>query len=289
VLESDDSFSLSEGGSPMTRRTRLFAAAVAAPLLFVGTPPAGADPGSLSHVDSLTATVAGSAIQITGAATFVDVPVTVATDAANDSALNGFATDLVKGTIARPDPARSELRFTLEISDPVSTTHGVPEVVHYSYFLSAGPNPNDGWLLLAARTAQLNATGSTSPMFRLDRFRADGTCCDIVSQLSGSMADGKISFTVPFGPLGLSPGKAIEAHSRLVQVQLGASGFSRLNNGQPDFMSVEETYTVPGPQVRLGIAPAGVMSRDIVHRCLGTSFHLSPPAGSPGWDPRRAS
>jgi len=246
---------------PAPVRTALVALATLT-LMAPGIATTSADPGTSTHVDSVAAGVSGSVVSVTGSATFVDVPVTLATDPSGDSSLPaGLGTDLVSASIARPDPTKSQLTFTLGIGDPHATLFTIPEVVHYSYFFAVG---EQGWLLLAARNAAANAASGgqpSGPMFRLDRFNADGTCCAIVGQVPGTMADGKVTFTTTFGQLGLTPGSIVQAHpvgTRAIQVQLGASGASRQNNAQPDFMYIDEnTYTVPSATVQVGIAPAG--------------------------------
>jgi hypothetical protein len=231
-------------------------------VMAAGTPPTVADPGPSTHVDSVAATATGSSISVTGAATFVDVPVQIATDPSGDASPAGIGADLVSATIARPDPARNELKFRLAIGDSIPSVFTIPEVVHYSFFFGVGPEGADGqWLLQSLRTAQAQAAGSANPFFRLMQFRADGTCCDPrLPLLIGSMANGVVEYTVPMNRIGVTDGSRITAHpvgTRQIQIQLGASGQQWLNQGQPDFMTIENEYVVPGRQVQIGIAPAG--------------------------------
>lgn len=247
-------------------------AALAIVLLAMSVPGAIADPGAASHVDSMTASVGSSTVAVAGQATFVDIPKQIATDAPGDALVPAIGADLVSGGVARPDPVKNELRFTLGIGDSINTLFGVPEVVHYSFFFATGVDGADGgYLLQALRSAQVQASGNVNPFFRLMRFRGDGTCCDPVRVVPGTMAAGAITWTILLADL--SNPSVIVAHpgaTRQVQVQLGASGQQWLNSGQPDFMTIENEYGVPSRVVKVGIAPAGTDPASVALTTTGT-------------------
>jgi hypothetical protein len=239
-----------------TKKTLLTLAAVAV-LTTIGIAPASGHADGTTHVDSVAATV-GSTIQITGQATFVDIPVQVATDASGDGAIPG--TDMTSATISRPDPAKNELKVSMAIANATLPTFTIPEVVHYSFFFGRGVDGGDAqYMLQALRTANVQAPGSAEPFFRVMSFNG-ATCCNPVQTVAGSMANGKVEWTVPLASIGAATGGLLTAHpvaTRQIQIQLGASGQQWLNNGQPDFMTFETEYTIPTRVVQLGIAPAG--------------------------------
>lgn len=232
------------------------ASAIALVLL---TGPAGAHPGGGTHVDGISASLAGNSILVGGDATFVDTPVMVATDPIADSLLPRGGLDLIEAVIERPSPTASQLRFKLRLHDPVPTLVAIPEVVHYSFFFGVGPGGEEAqFLLQALRTAVANQPNA-EPMFRLLRFNGT-SCCTPVQFVQGTMTEQEIAWTVPMGPLGVTPGSTITAHpigTRAIQIQLGASGAQWLNNGQPDFMYIDNDYEVPGARVSIGVAPEG--------------------------------
>lgn len=233
----------------------LMAAATSALLLAPGTAPAS--PGGGTHVDSVSATVGSSTLAVSGTATFVDTPGVVATDASGDAVPAMLGTDLTSGTISR-DPATNNLVFSVGIADEVPGAFGVPEVMHYGWAFGVGEDGSGGyWLLQAVRTAQAVQAGA-DPMFRLMQFRADGTCCDPRAALTGTMALGKVTWTVAMSRISATTGTLLTPHpARPVQVQIGASAQQWLNSGQPDQMFYEDTYAIPGITVQLGVAPAG--------------------------------
>jgi hypothetical protein len=241
-----------------TRSLVATTAAVAATILTLGSVPVGAHPEGGTHVESITATAGATSIALTGTATFVDTAVVFAEDAAGDTSLKGLGTDLVKATIARPNPAKSELEFSIDIADEAQGIFTIPEVIHYSYFFAVGPDAASQWLLMGQRTSQGQSTGSTEPVLNLHQFNADGTCCASKGALAGSMSGGKVRWVLPMSRIQAKAGSVLEPHpSRAIQIQIGASGSQRRNDNQPDQMYSETTYVVPGATVQLGIAPAG--------------------------------
>lgn len=217
---------------------------------------AGADEPA-THVDSVSAVGDGADVSVTGTAVFVDALVQVAEDPTGDASPGGLGTDLTKATISRPNAAKNELHFTMEIADEIPQAFALPEVIHYSFFFAVGPDAASQWLLMGLRTSQAQAPGSTGPVLSLHQFRANGTCCDPRGMVTGSMSGGKILWVLPMSMIQAKTGTLIEPHpARAIQIQIGASGQQRLNSNQPDQMFSETTYTVPGPSVELGIAPA---------------------------------
>lgn len=263
--------------------------ALVASALLVLTAPVSADPGTETHVDSVAAALTGSVLSVSGEATFVDVPVQIATDPAGDATIPAGGVDLLAATIERPSPTTSSLRFTMKIGDAIPAVFGVPEAVHYSFFFGVGQDGNDAqFLLQSLRTAAANQP-SANPMFRLLRFNGT-SCCTPVASVPGTMTGDEITWTAPLSQMGLQPGSTITGHpvgTRQIQIQLGASGVQWLNNGQPDFMFIDTEYEVPGPSVTIGVAPAGTPVDEVPLTASatvsgGSSFVGAIPAPGPG-------
>lgn len=236
-------------------------AAVTAMLVATGGG-AFADPGDTTHVDEVAA-ADGDLISVTGQATFVDLPAQVGEDPAGDATVSGAAggqapvgDDLTTATIARPDAFANELRFTLGIANQPPELNGTPEVIHYNWDISVdGGSP---LTLQAIRTAQFASPGA-EPVFRLLNC-AEGSCAT-VAELSGTMADGEVTWQVPMSQINAVAGSVIAQGGNVVST-LGASGAVWFVNLGGDQMFVVD-YTVPGPTVQLGIAPAGTPAASV--------------------------
>lgn len=242
-------------------------ATAAGAALLVTSGGASADPQEATHVDSLAAAAFGSTIAVSGQASFVDAPIQVGEDAIGDtelSSIGGDATplgdDLTTATIARPDPFKNTLTFTLGIANQPPQLNGVPEAILYNWSIAVDglPDRANGLSLQAIRTGQGEKPGA-SPVFRIMQCteNADGDVeCDTLTQLSGKIVDGVVQWQVPMSQINANPGTIITQRGDVTST-LGASGRAWFWDFGGDAMFMDFDYTVPGPTVRLGIAPAG--------------------------------
>jgi hypothetical protein len=228
--------------------------------------PAHADPGTATHIDSLTATVGASTIQVSGAATFVDAPKLVGQDGA-DAAVPGIGADIRDITISRVPP-KGAVKFTLSIADQPPTIFGIPETVAYLWDITVKTGTSESsYELWAARTAQNASFGGTDPVFRRYICTPNPTPppdvnCGSAVTVPGRMQDGVVEWQVPANQISASPGSVIT--SSAIEVNPTASGVIwgglRLDLGGA---AQDEEYVVPGPTVQLGIAPAGTPAAQV--------------------------
>jgi hypothetical protein len=228
-------------------RKRVNAAFVALALSgLTGT--AGADPGTATHVDSVSPSAGSASVSVTGGATFVDTPATVAEDSVGDALTPGIGADVSGAQISRA-PGSNTLVFRMNIGD-MPQGAAAPGVV-YGWGISV--DGNDSGLYLEA--SRVGASGCTNGCFRLYRDNGDGTSTTVTT-LSGTMGNGAVTWNVGVGTLGASTGSL---------VGLGGGGLTGTINGADgvgfccvlldDFFA--DDYRVPGPTVQLGIAEAG--------------------------------
>lgn len=259
-----------------SRAVAVFATAVATTLVVAGAG-AFADPGNTSHVDAVTAAVDAGGIAVTGRATFVDVPVVVGEDA-DDDAIGSAAPlghELTTATISRPDPFADMLTFAIGVANQPPETDGVPEGVLYRWDFSVtmgGGKPRDV-TLRAWRTTQGNQASRqdpADPYFDL-LFLASRSAGSIAQvPVTGSMGNGIVAWNVPMGTdetqgqIGQA-GRIIPADSHTIHVANSAEEKSPTAEEAVvlDDIAADTAYTVPGPGVRIGIAPAGTAPADL--------------------------
>jgi len=236
------------------RRFVRSAVMVAVALQVVGTGVLGAQ--TATGVNSVEATVSGSVISVTGSATFVETPTVVGTDPAGDATVPGIGSDVTQLTISRP-AGTNNLVFTMDIADAIPVLFGVPETILYTWGLNVDTaGASSEYSVQAWRTAQYDRPGGLDPVIRVLSHPAAGSF-DVVGYFSGTMADGKVTATVPRSSINADTGTVLSVGSRGVGTTAGAIGFAYFNNNLGGDGAFIEEYTVPGPTVRLGIAPAG--------------------------------
>lgn len=228
------------------------AAAVAA-LLLAAASQATAEPDGTTHVDSVVASVFGSVLAVAGNASFVDVPMMVGEDPAADSTSASFGVllgdELTRATIARPDPSKSKLTFTLDVANQPPTLNGVPETIHYNWEVAV--EGGERYTLQAIRSGQFAQPG-INPVFRIFQVN-DGSIENLVA-LTGRMDGGVVEWEVPMNLIGATGGSVILAADATVTP--GAFGLIYWPGIHLDVINLEDDYVVPGPTVSVGIAPA---------------------------------
>lgn len=267
-----------------SKAVAVFAAAVTSTLV-VAVDGAFADPGNTSHVDVVTATVDVGGIAVTGRATFVDVPGVVGEDAADDAVGSAvpLGHELTTATISRLDPFGDMLRFTLGIANQPETdpeTNGVPEFVVYrwDFTVAMGTAQQRDVTLRAWRTSQGRNRLQREPWFETSVCTNDDDCAN--RNGTGSMGDGTVAWDVRMGQdIGLGQigqaGDVISADGQNIQVTSSAAGAEPPDSAADgvvvlDDMATDTAYTVPGPGVRIGIAPAGTAPQDVPLTVAGT-------------------
>jgi hypothetical protein len=245
-------------------RKAIIAVVGLATLVTILGPSAQADPGEATHIDSLSATV-GTNIQVSGAATFVDAPKLVGEDGA-DALVPGIGADIRSVTLSRSAP-KGKINFTLGIGDQPATLNGIPETVAYLWDITVtSPSGSaSNFELWAARSAQWAAAGATEPVFRRYICTA-GTAsndCGSATTVTGRMQDGVVEWQVPVADISATPGSVISSSSIEVSPTAAGAvwGVLRLDGSGA---SQDEEYTVPGPTVKLGIAPAGTPAEQVL-------------------------
>lgn len=227
-----------------------------------------------TEVTSLAAERSGSAVHVTGAATFGgQEPMLVAEDpTGNDAALGPLGPqlglDISQLFIHQPDPNVPELKFIIRVTQ--LDRQPPPEVIRYLWQLD---DVNGEVYWLQAKTSDVASTGlADDPEGTVARtsgsFRLRGACedtdltvtklsgCSHVAWLTGAFdtAANEITVTVPIGSSDapeFTSGATLFGH---VQASFQA-GFS--NGFTSDDAGFEDDYIIPSKQVQLGIAPAG--------------------------------
>lgn len=220
-----------------------------------------ADPGDDTHVDEVEAAISGSSLVVTGAATFVDVPVVVAEDPSGDAPVGGLGLDVTSATFSRPDPASSTLRLEVEVADATPQVHGGPATV-YHYPLTVNGEIGScgggtGYWFPEVRIASLNPPAAT-PSFRLMCDLSPGAVATGPT-IPGGIGGGELWWQFSMNQIGAQPGDTIGHGGDCVDPGTttsppGASWICNNATGDAVFLS---DYVIPGATVRLGIAAAG--------------------------------
>lgn len=214
-----------------------------------------ADPGEATHLDSLVASVNSGAIQVAGQATFVDSPALVAEDPAGDAAISAVGADVTGAIIARPNPAKNVLEFTFTVADQESTGPAILPAIIYTWPITVDDSSRQ--FFLEARSASLLQPTSPSPAFVLMESVTGGV--STVATLNGAMGGGTVRWEVPMNKIGATADSVITQGGACVQMGTGFAipGVTwGCNNTAGDQVFMESDYTVPGPTVQLGVAPA---------------------------------
>ena len=227
--------------------------------------PAQADPGTATHVDSLSATV-GAAVSVSGTATFVDVPVEVFTDP-DAARVPTVGASVTSATFSRPigtSAANSVLNVKFAIADhSAALPNGTfPGMVFLLPLMADGTN--DGYFLMAGAAG--GQEPGTDPKWSVMQNQADGFARTATVQ--GSMGGGKLEWKVPVTAIGAKTGAVIEQAAGAnstggptapSQVSWGLHelGYCCTTADWIEQYSLQQEYVVPGAVVNVGIAPAG--------------------------------
>lgn len=225
-------------------------------------PSAHADTATATRIDSLTATVTGTAIQVAGTVTFVDVPVEVGTDAASDSRAPG--SDLTSARISRPDPSKKNLIMRVGVGNMPPSLDGTPLALYFNWsiLVSDANGANSKEFLLQANRAPGSGLPATDPVFKVMTCvpGTGASTCTVSSTVTGTFDSTGLSVTVPTAAIGANTGSIISVGPNNLVSTVGAGapavGDAWFTNLGGDSMSHDD-YIVAGPSVKLGIAPAG--------------------------------
>lgn len=227
-----------------------------------------------TRVEALSATAGDSAIEVTGMATFGgETPVVVGTDGTGDAPVRtemaALGLDATEIAIGRPDP-EGGLEFVIRVTQLEGPPP--PEVIRYLWQFLVGED--EFWV--QAKTSDVTTlpmlpddpqgAATNIPSFRL---RGDcgpfmvgdvtvGTTCRHLRWLEGEFdaATNEIRLTVPLGDEAAPqfvPGATIDpAGGVTASIQAVASATQT-----SDQVGQDVPYVIPGPEVMLGIVPAG--------------------------------
>lgn len=203
--------------------------------------------GGPTTVDELAAGASDARIDVTGAASFAEPPMLVGQDSASDARPPGVGAEIATATAASTH-ADGTIRFTLSVRDQTDGTGGtLPETVRYLW----GAQFGDESRILEA-TVRADGAAFT-PRFRL----LDGDETEIAS-LQGTMEDGIVRIDVPLETLGAATGDVLRAGATYgLGTYASPAGLATITQAPLDTIAVVDPYVVPGPTVRVGIAPAG--------------------------------
>lgn len=244
-------------------RSRLFVSVVVfAVTVATGVGGASANPGEGTHVDGIAAVLHSGGVEISGQATFVDVPVVVAEDGTDDASRAPIGDDLTTLLISRPDPFDPTVTFTLGVANEPPV--GLPEALVYSWTFrvrTAG-GPSTTYELSAKRAVQVDGP-RIGPVFKLHACDAQWPC-PVIDILTGTMANGVVEWDVPLTAIGAQVGSVINGSQ--AKVIFVSEYRTPVRSGRVLFDQTpasEVGYTVPGPSVRVGIAPAGTAPENV--------------------------
>lgn len=282
---------------PDFRGLALVAAAVSATIITTMSS-ALADPGETTHVDQVTATVGATAVEVAGTASFVDVPVQLGPgnpDQPTDEALEPIPQGnraMKQLTISRPDPFGPTLKFTAELVKSAELPAGMftaPEVITYRwrFIVSESGGPPIRFQLIARQSDLLYSTliegaPSAEPKFFLQRCDGDSawevesptgtpptdgcpasSVFDEVTPIEGEMSDNAVEWDVPLSAIGAQAGSRIDPDGTYAVSPVLSAGSITLPLGAGIAYIPTRPYRVPGPSIRLGIAPIGVPMQDV--------------------------
>ena len=226
-------------------------AAVAALAVSIVPATAGADSQPSTHVDSVSATVGGNVVAVSGTASFVATPLLVSEDGTGDATPANIGADINVATVTRP-VGTNNLVFKWTISDQLPAP--VVTAPNLTYLWPLAVNGEDSGFFLMGGRAGGFPSASTNPVLSLMQSGADGF--SNVARLSGTVGGGEVSWTLPLSRIGAKTGDVITA---------GGGSPAGSWNGMVEVVYAivnydafaPEDFTVPGATVKMGIAPAG--------------------------------
>lgn len=243
-----------------------------------------------TRVDQLSAESSGSAVTISGSATFV-ATLAAGTDAVDDAQLentgipvNDVGADLTSASISATSQGEGMLSFTLAVSDMPAVTNGASEAVHYTWHVVT---PTAGYCLRASTRGQLDPPAG--PLFRL----FPTTCAPLwqfdprlpSTVIQGALGGGSVRFDVPMSLIGAASGVTIAGSQQAVSTTLGLAGQATVRRA--DWLSTS-AIEIPSATVRVGIAPAGTPLGEVPLATTASvsssdgSFTASMPSPDPG-------
>ena len=262
-------------------------------------------PGSLfpTTVDSLQASPGSGAVSVSGGATFgTQPPVVVGTDDAGDGVVGSEApqlsqlddnlgTDLVSADVSVPDPTEQVLQFRWHITG-LPRTGAIPEATFYRWGITVNGTTN--YVLQAKFSNLISLSVLDDPQGVVTNigasFQLRGSCgqenvggqnlplnnCHSLAFLTGSLntSTDTVSIDLPMGQSydeDIVPGASLTPYNYDTQpIVAGASVFASEpfeEDGMDWDQDAVPAYTIPSPQVLLGIAPAGT---DVSNVSFGT-------------------
>jgi hypothetical protein len=234
-----------------------------------------------THIESVEAAADGAAVSVSGAATFVDIPVTVSDDPSGDAAVAGIGTDITTVTFSRPDPAASTLRLVAGVADPAPQVHGAPVTLyHFPVAVNgqlAACGGGTGFWFPEARVASANPPDPL-PSFRLMCDLSPGAVATGPT-ITGSLGGGTVQWQFSMTQIGAQAGDTLAHGGDCVDPGTSTSppGASWLcSNGGGDGVFLED-YVIPSATVSLGVAPAGTPPDAVP---TGTPATVDPATGS---------
>jgi len=232
-------------------------------------------------VTSIAADVSGSAVAVSGQATFRgENPVMIAPDAAGDGPVSpdvadDTGVDLLGATIHQPDPNTPELVFEFQVAG-LPASGSLPEVIRYGFPFTAG---TANFQVQAKFSNLVSTTLTDDPQGHAEHaagtsFQLRGNCgtiqdlvnnCPHIGWLSGEFDVGRAVVRARL-PIGSSlaptvvPGAVIDRNTASFSGNVVASYQAVVSTDDTQDAALWEegtTYRVPTRTVSMGIVPAG--------------------------------
>jgi hypothetical protein len=257
--------------------------------------PGGAAPAATT-IDTLSSSVSGTTVTLSGSATLGGEDTQVGTDAANDNlggaTVGAMGTDLRAVRIGVLDPGSGNLVFTFKLAG--LTGGGFPETVSYNWDIAVDGGTAAGgadWRLTAMRTRYL-VNQNTEP------YGAIFTCTTVAGGASQCAqnrlipaqfdeANGEVRLIVPMEAISASLGSTITSRGTS-PLAISATAFgSGTATGLHDVAGPHAAYTIPRPTVFAGLAPAGeaiAYTKDLGLQSNNTFIGLLPAPGAGEFD-----
>jgi len=232
-------------------------------LVLAIAPAAPAGAASPPVVSDLQAVAGEEAVEVSGRVSFEGAGAEVAEDPEGDAAVADIGTDLTGASIT---PAgEDELRFAIDIADPIDDLAGVPEIIHYNWTVNVVTGEETAAFgLQALRTSTLQdlrdgRIPAGEPVIRLltcSTNATGGQSCSQATRLDGGFTEEGLEIMVPMAAIGARDGSLISPGPNPINASAGVSGGAWYQNGTAgDAMPIEASYAVGG--VKVGIVEEG--------------------------------
>lgn len=270
-------------------RKARFAAALATTTLLLAVPNVG-QASVETGVNSVNATAGSSVVNVSGNASFTDTPFIVMEDGVGDVPVPGIGTDINVATIARP-VGLNNLIFKWTIADQLPSPLVADPAAAFLWPFSINGAEKLPWpvFLMAGRAGGFPSPSANAGFSLMQNNTDAGGFEPVGGALSGTFANGEVSWTMPMSRAGLVTGDTIGTGSgspsgTMLGVHQVVYGILTLD----DFFA--EDYVVPGATVKLGIATAGTPENEVALTVNAGSVNATtgafsgslpkPPAGS---------